>query len=93
SHGCVRVGRPFDLAYHLLEPQSVDPEGEFTSILNTGRERRVNLDAPVGVHIVYWSAWVTPLGRANYRGDPYGRDAALLSALREAGVELGGERS
>ncbi|MGB3555435.1 MAG: L,D-transpeptidase family protein, partial [Jannaschia sp.] len=42
SHGCVRVGRPFDLAYHLLEPQSVDPEEEFTSILNTGRERRVN---------------------------------------------------
>ncbi|MEM7644806.1 MAG: L,D-transpeptidase family protein, partial [Pseudomonadota bacterium] len=88
SHGCVRVGRPFELAYHLLAPQEADPEAKFQSILNTGRERRVNLEQPVGVHLVYWSAWVTPTGRANYRGDPYGRDGLVLRALRDAGVAL-----
>ena len=93
SHGCVRVGRPLELAYHLLAPQTADPEGEFNAILNRGRERRVDLQDPIGVHIVYWSAWVTPTGRANYRGDPYGRDAKVLRALREAGVELSAGRS
>ena len=93
SHGCVRVGRPLELAYHLLAPQTETPEADFTRILNTGAERRVNLEQPIGVHLVYWSAWVTPTGRANYRGDPYGRDAAVLRALQDAGVELDASRS
>ena len=89
SHGCVRVSEPFELAYHLLAPQEADPRGAFHSILDTGRERQVDLDAPVGVHLVYWSAWVSPEGRVNYRGDPYGRDDAVKAALRAAGVDLG----
>ncbi|TFL18186.1 L,D-transpeptidase family protein [Jannaschia formosa] len=93
SHGCVRVARPLELAYHLLAPQTETPEADFQAILRTGNERRVNLEEPIGVHLVYWSAWVTPMGRANYRGDPYGRDAKLLSALRAAGVELAEQRS
>lgn len=93
SHGCVRVGRPLELAYHLLAPQTDTARADFQSILSSGRERRVNLEAPIGVHLVYWSAWVTPTGRANYRGDPYGRDAKLLRALRAAGVELAAGRS
>ncbi len=93
SHGCVRVGRPLELAYHLLAPQTDTPEGDFQSILSAGREKRVNIEDPIGVHLVYWSAWVTPTGRVNYRGDPYGRDAAVLRALRDAGVELGGRPS
>ena len=93
SHGCVRVGRPLELAYHLLAPQTATPQDDFTRILDTGRERRVDLEPSIGVHIVYWSAWVTPMGRANFRGDPYGRDAKVWQALREAGVELGPSRS
>lgn len=93
SHGCVRVAEPLELAYRLLAPQTTTPQDDFTRILNTGQERRVNLETPIGVHLVYWSAWVTPTGRANYRGDPYGRDAKVLQALREAGVELGPSRS
>jgi murein L,D-transpeptidase YcbB/YkuD len=88
SHGCVRVARPLELAYHLLAPQTETPRTDVEAILRTGRERRVDLEQPIGVHIVYWSAWVTPTGRANYRGDPYGRDARLLDALAAAGVDL-----
>ena len=93
SHGCVRVARPMELAYHLLAPQEADAEGFFQSVLRTGRERRVDLEQPIGVHLVYWSAWVTPTGRTNFRGDPYGRDVTVLRALRAAGVELDAERS
>ncbi len=93
SHGCVRVAEPLELAYHLLAPQSDDPEALFDGHLRTGRETRVNLDEPIGVHIVYWSAWVTATGRVNYRRDPYGRDAKVLDGLAAAGVELDASRS
>lgn len=88
SHGCIRLEEPLELAYHLMAAQTATPQAEFDRILATGRETRIDLETPVGVHLVYWSAWVTPTGRANYRGDPYGRDAAVLQALRDAGVEL-----
>ncbi|SDY94334.1 Murein L,D-transpeptidase YcbB/YkuD [Jannaschia faecimaris] len=93
SHGCVRVGKPLELAYHLLAPQTATPESDFATKLRSGRETRVNLQDPIGVHLVYWSAWVTPTGRANYRGDPYGRDIKVLRALQDAGVELDASRS
>ena len=88
SHGCIRVERPFELAYHLLAPQEAEPKDEFQRILRTGRETQVDLETPIGVHLVYWSAWVTPEGRMNYRLDPYERDTKVLRALRNAGVEL-----
>ncbi|MCK0166443.1 L,D-transpeptidase family protein [Jannaschia sp. S6380] len=93
SHGCVRVADPLELAYHLLAPQTDTPRQDFDRVLRSGAERRMNLEQPIGVHIVYWSAWVTPTGRANYRGDPYGRDVRVRDALRAAGVELGASRS
>ena len=47
SHGCVRVHRPLELAYHLLARQEVEPEGYFNRILNTRQETQVNLVDPV----------------------------------------------
>jgi len=40
------------------------------------------------VHIVYWTAFVTPEGELNFRRDVYNRDTALWRALEGAGVEL-----
>ena len=88
SHGCVRLGQPFDFAYALLAAQSDDPKGMFHRHLNSGQETTVRLDRPVPVHLVYFTAYPTPKGRISYRRDVYGRDAAIFSALRGAGVEL-----
>lgn len=88
SHGCIRVGSPFDLAYFLLSRQSDDPQGLFASYLRTGRESTLNLDTPIPVHLVYFTAWPDDQGRIGYRRDIYGRDAKLFAALAEAGVEL-----
>ncbi|AOZ69396.1 murein L,D-transpeptidase [Rhodobacter xanthinilyticus] len=88
SHGCIRVGQPFDLAYALLAPQSADPEGEFQKVLKSGHETTVKLETPVPVHLVYFTAWPTVRGRMEYRRDVYGRDGALWAALAKAGVEL-----
>ncbi len=88
SHGCIRLGDPFDFAYALLSDQTDDPQGLFQRHLNTGREIRVNLDRPVPVHLVYRTAYTKPAGGMEYRGDVYGRDGLILSALRAAGVAM-----
>lgn len=92
SHGCVRLGDPFDFAYTLLAKQTDDPVGFFQSRLRTGAEARVNLEEPVQVHIIYRTAFTTAKGKVNYRNDIYGRDAKIWSALSNAGVALTGQR-
>ena len=90
SHGCIRLNDPFDFAYALLARQTDDPEGTFKAVLRTGAESVIRLEQPVPVHLVYFTAWPTAKGHMTYRRDVYGRDAALLAALRAAGVELPG---
>ena len=92
SHGCIRLGDPFEFAYALLQPQSDDPQRLFQSQLKTGREGVVRLQAPLPVHLVYFTAWAAPSGRMNYRPDVYGRDAAIRAALAAAGVVPGDVR-
>ena len=93
SHGCIRVGAPFDLAYFLLAPQSDDPQGLFKSYLSTGRESVLNFVTPIPVHLVYFTAWPTEQGMIGYLNDVYGRDALISKALTEAGVVLPGLQS
>ena len=88
SHGCIRLGDPFDFAYALLAPQSNDPVGEFKAHLRTGSENTLMLKQPVPVHLVYFTAWPTAKGRIDYRRDVYGRDGRIFNALQAAGVEL-----
>ncbi len=88
SHGCIRLGDPFDFAYALLARQTDDPKGVFKNELDGGRESLVRLDVKVPVHLVYFTAWPTTRGTIGYRNDIYGRDAAIFRALSEAGVVL-----
>lgn len=87
SHGCIRLGDPFDFAYTLLAKQTSDPKGLFQGHLDTDNESSVSLDIPVPVHLVYYTAWPTKDGMA-YRRDVYGRDGLLFDALTKAGVTL-----
>ena len=93
SHGCIRVGSPFDLAYVLLSRQTSDPKGLFASYLKGGREAVLDLASPVPVHLVYFTAWPNEQGMISYRRDIYGRDAKVFAALAEAGVVLQGVQS
>ena len=88
SHGCIRLGQPFDMAYTLLALQSDDPEGEFKSILNTGRETKVVFDRKIPVHIIYRTAFADERGQIEFRRDMYGRDGRIWAALAAAGVAL-----
>lgn len=86
SHGCIRVEKPHELAAHLLAAQRDDPVAYFDSVLQRGRERRVDLLDPLPVHITYRSAWIDDDGVEQFRGDIYKRDAKIAAALEETGV-------
>ena len=88
SHGCIRLADPFDFAYALLSRQSDDPRGLFHSVLNSGRETRVELEQPVPVHLIYRTALISSRGNVEFRRDVYGRDAKIWNALSQAGVVL-----
>lgn len=90
SHGCIRVARPFELAHFLLGLQSADPVALFQGHLDTGQETQVDLEHPLPVHLVYFTAYPDAKGRMTYRNDIYGRDAHLFEALVEAGVVMAG---
>ncbi len=88
SHGCIRLAQPFEFAYALLARQESNPKAFFHSILDTGRERQVNLEQHVPVHIIYRTAFTNAKGPMQYRRDIYGRDAKIWKALAKEGVVL-----
>ena len=90
SHGCIRLQKPFDMAYTLLAPQSSDPKATFQTVLQSGKEDTIMLDQKVPVHLVYFTAFVSRTGTLEYRRDVYGRDAEIFDALSKAGVVLCG---
>ena len=92
SSGCIRLQRPFEFAYTLLERQTDDPQGLFHRTLDSGREAVIELERHVPVHIVYFTAWPDAKGRVTWRRDIYGRDARIFDALAEAGVSLSPDR-
>ncbi len=93
SSGCIRLNDPEEFAYELLSRQTDDPQGLFHRTRDSGQQTRVYLDDPVPTHLVYRTAFTDARGALNFRGDIYGRDARILRALRDAGVELPGNRS
>jgi murein L,D-transpeptidase YcbB/YkuD len=89
SHGCIRLQKPRDFAYHLLARQTADPQGLFGGHLDSGNETRVNLDTPVPVHLEYRTAFTNVRGGLQFRRDIYGRDGRIWAALEAEGVEAG----
>lgn len=81
SHGCVRVERPFALAWLLLSDQTAAPGPMIERILATGEETEVPLDNPIPVHLIYLTSWVDQNGTLHFRDDVYDRDEALARAM------------
>lgn len=81
SSGCVRVERALELTERVLD----DPErwnaATIASAIEQGELRNITLKRRVPVLLAYWTAWVDPQGRANFRRDLYGQDAKWAQAL------------
>ncbi len=82
SHGCVRLENPMNLAYTLLSDQGWNHE-KIASATKSDVPVPVSLEAPIPVHLVYFTAWVDEDQTVNFRKDIYGRDARLLQAFHD----------
>ncbi|MCZ0961725.1 L,D-transpeptidase family protein [Paracoccus benzoatiresistens] len=87
SHGCIRIGDPFDLAHALLSVQAKDPQAMFQRALDRGKETWLKLTPPVPVHLVYFTAFPDADGTIRRFEDVYGRDALLYDAIQKAGLD------
>jgi L,D-transpeptidase YcbB len=83
SSGCIRVERSLELAEYLLSDSPGWDRARMETAIQTPGERTVSLRRPLPIHILYWTAWVTPEGEVHFRPDIYDRDSTLDEALRQ----------
>ncbi len=82
SHGCVRVDNPFALADQLLGPEWTS--ARLKSLIGKG-ERRINLPAPLPIHLVYNTMVVDADGKITRFDDVYGFHRLVRQALEQQG--------
>ena len=91
SHGCMRLEKPRELARALLAPQGW-LEADVSAAIAAGATRRVSLDRPVPLFVVYQTAMVVD-GRTRFVPDGYGWDAKLTAALASPRPRAAGSAS
>ena len=83
SHGCVRVGKPRDLAIELLKQDPSWTPARIDKAMHAGKESWYSLKKKVPVYIGYFTAWVDRDGNLNFYKDVYKRDESLIKLLTE----------
>jgi len=90
SHGCMRVQNPDQYAATLLNITM--PNEHYTPEKIRGMYGRSEIDlkfpTPIPVNITYQTAFVDDAGKLQIRKDLYGRDAKMLSLLRNKNKDL-----
>jgi murein L,D-transpeptidase YcbB/YkuD len=81
SHGCIRVEDPEELARWVLRGVPGWDMDHIREAESGADSRRVNLDKPIPVLIVYGTAVVRDDGQVQFFDDIYGHDAALEEVL------------
>jgi len=78
SHGCIRLEKPEAMAQWAL---GWSPEQVREAMQNGRDDRHVNLKEKIPVYIVYFTTFMRD-GRLHFGNDLYGRDGALVSAIK-----------
>jgi murein L,D-transpeptidase YcbB/YkuD len=81
SHGCVRVGKPRDLAIRILRDDPAWTPAKIDAAMNAGTEKFVPVKKQLPVYIGYFTAFVDAEGALNFRKDIYNRDQHLYDML------------
>ncbi len=80
SSGCIRTQDPLDLTAWLLDGKPGWDKAGIDAQVASGKERRVDLDVRVPVHVLYMTA-VTDAAGVRLVDDIYDRDATVLAGL------------
>lgn len=81
SHGCIRVGKPRDLAIEVLKNDTAWTPEKIDVAMKAGTEKWVPLKNKIPVHIGYFTAWVNEMGDVYFYDDIYSRDDSLFDIL------------
>lgn len=83
SHGCIRMGKPAEMASWVLGGEEKGWSVErVKEVVASRKQLEVTLDQPVPVHILYRTVFIRPDEDAVYfYNDIYGRDKLLAQAL------------
>ena len=85
SHGCIRVGKPRDLAVKIFENNPEWTADKINAAMKSGNEKWVTVNPKIPVYIGYFTAWVGENGEINFYEDIYKRDERLYSILVDGG--------
>ncbi len=82
SHGCIRVKDPLKFAELLLKGQDGWNRRTIDATVNSGKLTNISLKRPIDVFLMYWTVQPDTEGRLGFVPDIYGRDLALIAALK-----------
>jgi murein L,D-transpeptidase YcbB/YkuD len=81
SNGCIRVQQMLPLVSLVLTGDSNAAQESLKPVIATKQTTRIDLDAPIPIYLMYWTAVADEDGLVGFRSDFYGRDRPLLAAL------------
>jgi murein L,D-transpeptidase YcbB/YkuD len=81
SHGCIRVGRPRDLALEILKDDPNWTPSKIDAAMNAGKETSYSLKSKIPVYIGYFTALVNEQGEINFYQDVYNLDERLAKII------------
>ena len=84
SHGCIRLEEPIALAAYLLRDDPAWTRTHINAAIAQGRQRTIELAAPLPVYVIYHTAWVDAEGTVHFRPDIYAYDTAPAEAHNDA---------
>ena len=89
SHGCIRMGKPAEMAAWVLGGESRGWTVErIKEIVATRKRQVVTLDQPIPIYILYRTAFIRPgEDMICFFDDIYGRDRILAQALQGGATE------
>jgi murein L,D-transpeptidase YcbB/YkuD len=85
SSGCMRVDQPVDLAYWVAAGLSDWPAKRINAVIASQAETRVDLEARIPVHVVYWTAVPEEPSGIRFVDDLYNKDSFIMNELSGGG--------
>ncbi len=83
SSGCIRIEDPLKLAETLLQSNDGWDRNRLEREINSGQTRTINLNLPIPVLLMYFTAEAGEDDSVQFRKDLYQRDASIIIALNQ----------
>jgi len=83
SHGCIRVQQVLPLAVLALGGDAGETMGRLNTAIGGGTTQKIELNNPLPIYVLYWTAMAGDNGMVEFRRDLYGRDRRLNAVLAD----------